>query len=190
MKNITEKQAEYIKKFVLATEKLPGDLAEVGVSIGDSAEVICQNKGERALHLFDTFTGHPKGWIGRYDYGQTPGRHAADLATVKQRLSKYPNTRYYPGIFPETSPPVKNKLFSFVHLDTDLYESTKWGLEFFFPRLVQDGIIVVHDSTYILGVGVAIVDYFAERHKQQTQDWQAVTELELNQTFIKKCLTQ
>ena len=44
---------------VLRTRKIDGDLAEVGVYCGGSAKLICEAKGDSALHLFDTFNGIP-----------------------------------------------------------------------------------------------------------------------------------
>src|SRR5689334_9943153 len=40
---------------VQRTSKVPGDVAEVGVFRGQSARIICEAKGEKVLHLFDTF---------------------------------------------------------------------------------------------------------------------------------------
>ena len=40
---------------VKATRKLSGDIAEVGVYRGGSAMIICEAKGNKKLHLFDTF---------------------------------------------------------------------------------------------------------------------------------------
>src|SRR5208337_1294868 len=42
------------------TGKVPGDIAEVGVYKGGSAKIICSAKGDRHLHLFDTFAGLPR----------------------------------------------------------------------------------------------------------------------------------
>ena len=100
LRQLSDGKASYIKKFVLASQNIPGELAEVGVSIGDSASIICENKEHRPLHLFDTFTGHPEEWIGRYDIGQTAGRHAATMESVQERLKRYPNVHFYQGIFP------------------------------------------------------------------------------------------
>lgn len=42
------------------TQKIPGEIAEVGVYKGGSAKIICEAKGEKSLHLFDTFEGIPE----------------------------------------------------------------------------------------------------------------------------------
>jgi O-methyltransferase len=132
--------------------------------VGDSAEVICEHKQKKKLHLFDTFAGHPD-TIGRYDVGQHVGRHSADIKDVKKRLKKYHRVYFYKGIFPETSKPVIKKKFCFVNLDTDLYRGTYDGLEFFIPRMIKGGIITIHDYQGIPGVACAVIDYFEDNHK-------------------------
>lgn len=53
-------EAYQIHNAVVATRDVPGALAEVGVFRGGTARVICEAKGERTLHLFDTFEGLPE----------------------------------------------------------------------------------------------------------------------------------
>ena len=50
---------------VTATEKLGGDMAELGVASGASAKLISEYAPSRTLHLFDTFEGLPdvRRWI-------------------------------------------------------------------------------------------------------------------------------
>ena len=57
------------------------------------------------------------------------------LAGVTAFLKDFSNVKFYPGFFPATSEPVTNKLFSFVHIDVDIYQSVKDCCEFFFARL-------------------------------------------------------
>ena len=52
----------------------------------------------------------------------------------------------YKGIFPkENSEHVKDLEFSFVHIDVDIHDSVKECLEFFVPRMIASGIIVMDD---------------------------------------------
>ena len=51
---------------------------------------------------------------------------------------------------------LNNAKFSFVHLDVDLYESTKESINFFSPRMIRGGIIVVHDYGCSRGVRKAV----------------------------------
>jgi len=115
---------------VKAVEKIKGDIAEVGVYQGGSAKLICEAKGEKTLHLFDTFEGIPE--VDRFDHNDfSQGQFAASMESVKIYLRNYANVFLYKGIVPESAEPVKNYLFSFVHLDVDTYSSTKDCLNFF-----------------------------------------------------------
>lgn len=48
------------------------------------------------------------------------------------------------GRFPETAKGITDK-FLFVNLDMDLYEPTLGGLRFFYPLMVEGGVILIHD---------------------------------------------
>ncbi len=145
------------------TEKVPGDIAEVGVYKGGSAKIICSAKGDRVLHLFDTFAGLPR--VDEVDavWPFYEGKFAASYDHVRTYLSHEKNVFMYKGIFPDTSDPVKDKFFSFVNLDVDTYESTKKCLEFFYPRMSAGGVIVSHDYLTAPGVRKAVDEYFADK---------------------------
>ena len=48
-------------------------------------------------------------------------------------------------------------------MDVDLYESTKAGLEFFYPRMSRGGIIMSHDYPSLNGVLKAVTEFFADK---------------------------
>jgi len=146
---------------VRKTSHLAGDIAEVGVFRGQSARVICEMKETKQLHLFDTFHGLPE--PGAIDSQFKEGEYASSIASVQRFLASQANVYYYPGLFPATAAPVADKQFSFVHLDVDLYESTRSCLEFFYPRLVQNGILISHDYANAEGVRRAFDEFFSNR---------------------------
>jgi O-methyltransferase len=143
-------------------EKVEGDLAEVGVYRCGSARLICEAKGDRELHLFDTFAGLPS--PGQKDAGVAfwPGQFAASLEGAQDYLRAFPNLHFYKGLFPSTAEPVGDKKFCFVHLDVDLYEATLAGLEFFYPRMTAGGVIMCHDYD-APGVRLAIDEFFRDK---------------------------
>jgi O-methyltransferase len=149
--------------FAAAATKLAGDFAEVGVYRGGSAKLICEAKGERPLHLFDTFEGLPP--TGDHDWSFVTSQYAESLAAVQSYLQRdeYPNVFFYKGLFPETAKSVENKTFALVHLDVDLLSSTLDALKFFYPRMEKAGIILSHDFSTALGVRKAFHDYFADK---------------------------
>ena len=90
-------------------------------------------------------------------------QYKVSLENVKKYLSTYPNVFFYKGLFPKTSGPVRAQTFSFVHLDVDLYNSTKEALEFFYPRITRGGVIISHDYCWSKGVRTAFQEYFRDR---------------------------
>lgn len=144
---------------VRAASKIERDIAEVGVYNGCSSRIICEIKRNKSLHLFDTFEGLPDA----DDDLLYKGKYKTSLNAVQDYLKEYPNVCFYKGLFPETADPVKNKTFSFVHLDADLYKSTLDGLKFFYPRMNGGGIILSHDYSTLDGVKKAFHEFFEDR---------------------------
>jgi O-methyltransferase len=148
---------------VKRTDKIQGEIAEVGTYSGGSARLICEAKGDRTLHLFDTFEGLPT--LGKADDPKQfkAGEFVVSVEDVGNYLNKYKNVHLYKGRFPSTADPIKDKRFSFVHLDVDLYESTIAGIELFYPRMNRGGIIISHDYISVPGVRKAFDDFFKDK---------------------------
>lgn len=160
---ISYNEAYQIFMAVKGTEKIKGDIAEVGVYRGGSSKLICEAKGGRHLHLFDTFEGLPE--LNENDDPSEfhKGQFSAFFENVKNYLKKYPNVHFYKGLFPSTAGGVKNKKFSFVNLDVDIYESTISCLKFFYPRMSKGGIIISHDYVNSAGVRKAVDGFFKDK---------------------------
>jgi len=158
---ILDTEAYNIYKSVERTAKIGGDLAEVGVFRGGSARLICEVKGDRPLHLFDTFAGLPK--AGEWDPKFQQGGFASSLSEVRTYLQPFSNVHFHPGFFPETALGLEELTFSFVHLDVDLYESTLSGLGWFYPRMNRGAILISHDYSTAQGVRKAFEEFFSER---------------------------
>jgi O-methyltransferase len=159
---LDDNEAYQISMAVKSTEKVQGDLAEVGVFMGGSAKLICQSNGGKPLHLFDTFEGIPK--VEEIDQPAFyEGQFTASMEEVKSYLKDHENIYFYKGCFPATAKPVENRRFSFVHLDVDTYESTLACLQFFYPRLNQGGILLSHDYINHQGVKKAFDEFFEEK---------------------------
>jgi hypothetical protein len=155
-------EAYQIFMAVKRTGKIKGDIAEVGVYKGGSAKLICEAKGSRTLHLFDTFEGIPK--VDEIDAPLfSKGEFAALLGDVKYYLKTYEGVYFYKGLFPATAEPVKDKKFSFAHFDVDTYESTLDCIKFFYPRMSKGGIIISHDYISAPGVRKAFDEFFKDK---------------------------
>lgn len=149
---------------------IPGDMVEVGVYQGLTAKLIHHYIPERSLHLFDTFEGFTdKSVISErtnVDY-QIQASLFSDTAldTAKRCIApQNNNVFFYKGYFPESIPDHLSALrFAFVHLDADLYEPTIEGLKFFYPRLSEKGMIVIHDYNAWPGARKAVDEFFLNR---------------------------
>ena len=146
---------------VRGTAKVPGDIAELGVYRGGSARLICEEKGARSLHLFDTFDGLPE--ATEWDPKFRKGGFASSLDQVQGYLQRFPRVHYHKGLFPGTAHGLDDLSFSFVHLDVDLYQSTLSGLEWFYPRLNRGGVLISHDYTIAKGVRKAFDEFFLDK---------------------------
>lgn len=149
---------------VLATSKVNASIAEVGVYRGGSARLIAELKGERKLFLFDTFAGLPE--LHAFDTSNEffKGQfEETSFESVSHLLAPFSHVEIYRGMFPETAGPIENEVFSFVHLDVDLYQSTHDSLELFYPRLKKGGIIITHDYINADGVRKAFDDFFSDK---------------------------
>ena len=120
-----------------------GDFAEVGVYKGGTARLL--GGFGKTLHLFDTFQGMPesKPDVDRHkagDFGDT------SLASVQEYLRELgPGIHYHNGLFPQSSAGLECIRFAFVHIDVDIYDSTKSCAEFFYPRLTPGAAMIFDD---------------------------------------------
>jgi O-methyltransferase len=147
-----------------AQSQLDGDMAEVGVYQGSSARMICTEKGTHHFWGFDTFSGLAD--VGEQDTHNgvrffRAGHFAADYETTSAYLKEFDNVQLVKGFFPESAECIADRRFSFVHLDVDTYGSTLASMRYFWPRLVDRGIIITHDG-HSDGVARAIAEFTAE----------------------------
>lgn len=147
-----------------AVAGLNGEIAEVGVYKGGSARILCEYKGSKEIHLFDTFKGLPKETVVKDDLVKAGWLSDVDVDDVRNYLSLYHNVFIYPGLFPGTADQIKGKEFCLVHLDTDIFQGTIEGLKFFWPRMVRGGRIICHDYNNVdcPGVKRAFQEFFKD----------------------------
>ncbi len=129
----------------LATQSLPGSVAELGVYKGGTAKIfgeLLKHSGKK-IYLFDSFSGMP--WTEKDKEKHEVVFEDVTLEKVQEYLKDYPAMQFRPGFFPDTAKGLEDEKFSLAYLDADLYESTKNGLEFFYPRMVPGGIILLDD---------------------------------------------
>jgi hypothetical protein len=132
-----------------AIEEAPRDglFLEFGVEKGASANFIGRRLAERGisppLHAFDSFEGLPEQWSGTFER-----RGKFSLNGELPRV--LPNVILHKGWFAETLPKfleLNNQKIALVHIDCDIYASTKSvlnGLKYF----IRSGTIVVFDEYF------------------------------------------
>ena len=158
-------EAYLIYSIARTQEGLEGDMAEIGVYQGGSAKLICEAKKKRNLFLFDTFEGLPDVSDVDTHFGKKFWKKNQFNNTSEQQirifLKDYDNVKIVKGVFPNSAEPIENAKFSFVHLDVDLYKSTVDCLRYFFPRMINGGIILIHDF-HTDGIKKAIKEFSSE----------------------------
>lgn len=131
-------------------KNLAGNIAEVGVFKGDFARLLNKCFPNKILYLFDTFEGFDEKDFKTTNEPTSYLKSAANfkntsLETVLTGMTNKTNCRVRKGYFPETAAGLEEETFCLVSLDADLYKPIYDGLNFFYPRLVKHGYIMVHD---------------------------------------------
>jgi len=148
-------------------EEVPGDFVELGVYKGNSAAVLAAlgRRKKRHTYLFDTFSGFDARDLRGMDSGQRAQFADTSLEAV-QKLVGADGVTYVKGFFPDSLSQVTlPERIAVVHIDCDLYEPMKAGLEQFYPRVPSGGLIMLHDygSGHWPGAKRAIDEFFARR---------------------------
>lgn len=177
------RELQNIYCLVQAVEHVYGDIAEVGVYKGGSARIICEVKGKKDLHLFDTFEGMPP--VNRTVDLHKEGEFAdTSLENVKEYLAGFPGVYFHKGLFPGTAARITESgiRFSFVNLDVDIYQSTLDGLKLFYPILSGGGILISHDyrNRKCPGVKRAFDEFLSDKRETLVPLWDSQC------LFIKK----
>ncbi len=175
-----------IAKWITQNE-LDGDFVECGVWRGGSTllvKMIFEEYGNNSkVWLFDTFKGMTEPTDDDINFVGQPARHKY----LKSRKSDYVNWVYASyqevkenfirsGVKIEDCEFVigdvlktikdyddKIKKISFLRLDTDWYESTKIELDYFYPKIVKDGFLVIDDYGHWGGSRKATDEYLSEK---------------------------
>ena len=138
---------------------IEGDAIEVGSWRGGAGCLIASRIAEHApdatVFLCDTFEGVVK--AGPDDPTYEGGEHADASPEVVRGLATrlgLRNVEVLVGIFPdETGAAVADRTFRFVHMDLDVYRSSREAFAWLRPRLAVGSIIVFDDYGFSLTEG-------------------------------------
>lgn len=123
--------------FALDACTVEGLILEFGVFRGESLRFLAK-RTVQPVHGFDSFEGLPEDWT----YFQKQGRFSLD-GSVPQFTES--NIRIYKGWFEQTLPDFlagHAEPLRLVHIDCDIYASTRTVFELIAPRLVRGSVIV------------------------------------------------
>jgi hypothetical protein len=151
----------------LLKEGVAGDVAELGVYKGNTAFLLADYaiRASRTAYLLDTFDGFAATDLTGLDASKPVEFTDTSIEAVKTVVGDK-NVQFVAGHFPSTASQIPDGArFSLVHIDCDLYAPFKAGLEFFYPRLVRGGFLIMHDyaSLHWDGVERAVDDFFADK---------------------------
>ena len=136
------------------TEGIEGDIIELGIAHGGTTTIIAhflkKIKSTRRVYACDTFEGLPyEDKFSKESLEKVKARYAATYSDVSKKIKSFgvnDKIELIKGLFEDTlySQLSTNK-FSFVIVDCDLYDAAKFCLEFVYPQVSKDGIIVFDD---------------------------------------------
>ena len=127
---------EILKKASQLTEKIPGCVCEFGVFKGYTLRLLANSNKNKSVAGFDSFEGLPTDWRAGFSEGQ----FKTNIPVFKES-----NISIHQGWFNETIPKfleTLNQPIALLHIDCDLYESTKCVFDLLWDRLADDAIIV------------------------------------------------
>jgi len=153
---------------------LPGSTAECGVARGVGSAMILEalagTYGPNERHYaFDAFSGLPPPTEADRMRSGSHGWAAGDLgheqAVAEAALAPYDRAELRVGWIPDSFNGLEGQRFRFVHIDVDLFEPTRDSIAFFYPRLVQGGVVLLddHGLETCPGARAAALEYFADK---------------------------
>lgn len=139
-----------------------GDLAECGAYQGGTAKILTSIAPSRLLHVFDTFEGMPPTDPMR-DKHKAGDFADTSIESVGEYLAEHKNVVLVKGFVPDSLAIVRDRTFSFVHVDLDIYSAIKGACEFFYPRMEPGGVMLFDDYGYpsCPGARMAVDEFFS-----------------------------
>ncbi|HEX9461844.1 MAG TPA: class I SAM-dependent methyltransferase [Alphaproteobacteria bacterium] len=123
--------------FALSRAPAEGMILEFGVERGDSLRHLSR-RTDRTVHGFDSFQGLPEDWHGTFE-------KRGKFSTAGRLPAVPDNARLHVGWFSDVLPDFlarHNEPAALVHIDCDLYSSSKAVLDLLADRLAPGSVIV------------------------------------------------
>ena len=128
----------------------------------------------RSVFGFDSFQGFPHATSCDMIDGTVPsssnskyfaGTSENEVRDFFRTLSLHDRIMVIPGFFGNTLPKSPVKLISLLILDCDLYESYRTCLEYLYPKVQEDGWIILDEyfSPKYPGARIAVDEFFSDK---------------------------
>lgn len=185
----TLKRFRYFSEMMDRIESVTGDIVECGVGHGKSLFfLVCLSKMEnrgRKIWGFDSFEGFPsptqqdesirKSVAG--EWGRTSVALVEDIVTSGGIDTDYvrSNLTLIPGFFEASLDKYRGDGIALLHVDCDLYESTKEVLRQLYERIVPGGVVLFDeylglDHIKFPGPQQAIDEFFGDQKSNFKRD--------------------
>ena len=135
------------------TKKIEGDIAEIGCYEGGNMLLALRSgsiPSNKKIFLFDSFEGFPS--LSDHDpihFKKGDYKPLTKLDVIKKSFCEFSNVNIVPGFVPETFSNLNDQnKYSLVFFDCDLYQPCLDTLHYFWPKLSEGGLILIHDYFY------------------------------------------
>jgi hypothetical protein len=159
---------------------ISGDFVECGVWKGGSImamiyKLLELNILDRKIWAFDTYEGMTEPGDDDIDFQNKTAKELMDqkianilcISSYEETTTNILNTGYphnmiqfVKGRVEETIPRSNVEQIALLRLDTDWYESTMAELNYFYPKLVKGGVLIIDDYGHWKGCKKAVDEYF------------------------------
>jgi hypothetical protein len=185
MTSLERMYALYESVRYIVKAEIQGDFIECGVWKGGSTMLISYTLQElgitnRKIYLYDTFEGMAEPtsddflvannsflaslkWQNLLAKDRNNWAYASlDEVRKNMKATKYPenNFVFVKGKVEDTIPHTLPSSIALLRLDTDWYESTKHELEYLYPLLRNNGVLIIDDYGCWAGAKKAVDEYF------------------------------
>lgn len=179
--------ALYTATQYITKSNIPGDIVECGVWKGGSTmlaalTLLSLKNTKKSIYMYDTFSGMSKPSDVDIDYEGTHSKKKwrssqkenynewcfSSLEEVKENMlsTGYPVDKLYfiEGKVESTIPKTIPQKISILRLDTDWYESTYHELQYLYPKLSKNGVLIIDDYGHWKGCRKAVDKYLEEKN--------------------------
>jgi len=167
-----------LQQFAKRQKKLNSNFVEVGIYAGMSMYFMAEHC-DNIFFGIDSFEGVSEPIPGIDTDYFVKGSLACEIENAQRYLKKFNNVQLVKGWVPEVLDTIPELQYSLVHIDVDLYEPTKKSIEYFWDKLLPDGVLICDDfgSGKTIGAKKAMIDFFGREN---------IIEFSTQQAFVIK----